>query len=236
MTLSLILLTEVALCGGAGENRAIIRVRDNGVAFVSSTSVSDVAIKRAQYVIKAMTANTPEIRARMAAAGFRVEIIGRDQVISDLPDYADLKGKKTVDGRNFDDGTRGVGEKSKCSVGEENLLCLRAQKYIEEDILVHEFSHSIMSNMEKGDLAAVEAAFRNAVSKGLYPTGIYMMANSEEYWAEGTQVWFEATIRKDVNSGFNTRAKLRSHDPDLAAVLERVYGSGFLEHMPGCAY
>jgi hypothetical protein len=27
------------------------------------------------------------------------------------------------------------------------------------------------------------------------------MENEEEYWAEGTQAWFEATIRRDVTSG-----------------------------------
>ena len=99
-----------------------------------------------------------------------------------------------------------------------------------------EFSHSIMSNMEAELSSAVEAAYRNAIGRGLYPSRIYMMVNSDEYWAEGTQTWFGATIRKDVNGGFNTRAKLRAHDPHLAAVLERVYGPAQVQHIPDCVY
>src|SRR5882724_8887189 len=107
------------LVSRAGNAQAV--TQDNGIKFVSSTSVSDVAIKRAQYVVTRMTSTAPEIHARMAAARFKVEIIGKDQVISDLPGYAGLRGKKTFDGRSFDDGTRGVGGKNKCSIGEENL-------------------------------------------------------------------------------------------------------------------
>lgn len=53
-----------------------------------------------------------------------------------------------------------------------------------------------------------------------------MMANVDEYWAEGTQSWFDASLRSDVNSGINTRVKLKAHDPHLAAVLAEVYGDG----------
>lgn len=130
-----------------GADPAQMVVHENGIEFVAWAGVSDAAVKRAQDVIRVMTSNVPGIRDRLAASGFKVEIIGKDQVISYLPDYSDLKGKKTFDGRSFDTGTRGVGGKDKCSIGEENLLCLRNQRYPEEDILVHEFSHSIMANM-----------------------------------------------------------------------------------------
>jgi hypothetical protein len=208
----------------------------DGITFVSSTSVSDTAVKRAQYVIQVMTSHSPGIREVMRARGFKVEIIAKDQVISDLPDYAGLKGKKTFDGRSFDTGTRGVGGKNRCSIGEENLLCLRNQSYRQEDIFVHEFSHSIMANLGVELSGAIRRAYANAVSKGLYPSGIYMMANAQEYWAEGTQTWFEVTVRSDVNGGFNTRAKLKAHDPDLAAILGQVYGSAQLQRVPGCVY
>ncbi|GIM16741.1 hypothetical protein Vretimale_19340 [Volvox reticuliferus] len=52
------------------------------------------------------------------------------------------------------------------------------------------------------------------------------MENEEEYWAEGTQAWFDATIRTDVTSGVNTREKLRQRDPGLAAMMMRAYGDG----------
>ena len=54
---------------------------------------------------------------------------------------------------------------------------------------------------------------------------IYAMSNADEYWAEGTQSWFDATVREDVNDGHNTREKLAAHDPALTALLAEAYGS-----------
>ena len=123
-----------------------------------------------------------------------------------------------------------------CSIGEENLLCLRNQNYRKEDIFVHEFSHSMMAHLDADLVHDIEAAYQNAVDKELYPKGIYMMANSAEYWAEGVQAWLGVTLRTDVNGGFNTQQKIKDHDEALAAVLEKVYGSLQLQHSPGCAY
>ena len=94
----------------------------------------------------------------------------------------------------------------------------------------------MMSNMDAELANAVDAAYRNAITRGLYPAGSYMSVNKAEYWAEGAQAWFEVTVRTDVNGGINTRAKLKAHDPDLAIILERVYGPRGIQHVPGCVY
>src|SRR5271155_3204690 len=73
-------------------------VKENGIEYRAAESVSHEAFKRAQFVVQQMTSASPKILEKMAAAGFKVEIIGPDQVLTDLPDYADLKGKKTRDG------------------------------------------------------------------------------------------------------------------------------------------
>lgn len=51
-----------------------------------------------------------------------------------------------------------------------------------------------------------------------------MVVDDKEYWAEGTQAWFDASLRDDVNDGINTREKLWKHDPELASLLQDVYG------------
>ncbi|KAL4451787.1 hypothetical protein ABPG75_007449 [Micractinium tetrahymenae] len=57
-----------------------------------------------------------------------------------------------------------------------------------------------------------------------YDPACYMMANECEYWAEGSQAWFDATVREDVTSGVNSRERVKQRDPLLAAILEQVYG------------
>lgn len=53
-------------------------------------------------------------------------------------------------------------------------------------------------------------------------TGCYMLENADEYFAEGCQTWFDATVRTDVNGGINTREKIKQHDPDFAQLLAEV--------------
>ena len=122
------------------------------------------------------------------------------------------------------------------SVSDETFKRAQFVVYWQEDVLVHEFSHSMMQYLDEDDLRAIEAAYKNAADKELYPKGIYMMTRSGEYWAEGVQAWLGVTLRMDVNGGFNTQQKIRDHDEPLAAVLEKVYGSLQLQHSPGCAY
>jgi hypothetical protein len=200
----------------------------------AAQSVSHEAFKRTQFVVQQMTSHSPEIREKMVATGFAVEIIGKDQVLSDLPDCAHLKGKKTRDGRDFDTGTRSVGGREMCSIGEENPLCLSDQTYRKEDICVHEFSHSMMDHMDADDVRQIAAAYKNAVDKELYPKGIHMMANSGEYWAEGVQARGHASHRRKRRIQY--QQKIKGHDKALAAVPEKVYGSVQLQHSPGCAY
>ncbi len=171
-----------------------------------------------------MLGNLPRVREQMRAIGFKVEIIAEDQVLSDLPDYANLRGQKTRDGRSYDTGTRGVGNRDKCSVGEENLLCRPHQPYPQKDILVHEFSHSIEAHLPPATVAEIEAAYRHALDQSLYPRGGYNQASAYEYFAGGVQAWFGVTLRSDVNGSINSRAKHEAHDPALARVLAEVFG------------
>ena len=68
--------------------------------------------------------------------------------------------------------------------------------YPSENILVHEFAHSVMSiGMNEDQRQAVLGAYFNARANQLYKKDCYMMASADEYWAEGAQSWFEATIR-----------------------------------------
>ena len=80
--------------------------------------------------------------------------------------------------------------------GEENVLMEDDRHYWQESILVHEFAHSIMCiGMDQEQRCSIEAAYGEAKAAGLYQSHIYMMANADEYWAEATQSWFDATVR-----------------------------------------
>lgn len=93
-------------------------VKEDGIEYSAAESVSDEAFKRARFFVQHMTTESPNIREKWRQSGSSGDY-WEDQVLSDLPDYAHLKGKKTRDGLDFDTGTRGAGGREMCSIGEE---------------------------------------------------------------------------------------------------------------------
>mmetsp|Transcript_22933 Transcript_22933/g.74282 ORF Transcript_22933/g.74282 Transcript_22933/m.74282 type:complete len:265 (+) Transcript_22933:828-1622(+) len=129
--------------------------------------------------------------------------------------------------RGVDGTTRGVGGGQVVSVGEENLVreLETDPHYPDESILVHEFGHTVLNlGMSEEARLLVTSAHTDAYARKLYPTGCYMASNPDEYWAEGTQAWFDATARTDVNGHVSSRARLCAHDPALALLLRHAYG------------
>ncbi len=73
---------------------------------------------------------------------------------------------------------------------------LNDKHYSQESILIHEFAHSVMCiGMDDEQRQSICGAYEEAKQSGLYQKHIYMMANADEYWAEATQSWFDATVR-----------------------------------------
>jgi len=62
------------------------------------------------------------------------------------------------------------------------------------------------------------------------------MANAEEYFAEMSQAWFEATVRTDVTSGVITRKELKKRDPRLAKLMRTIWGNGRWRYLDDAPY
>lgn len=85
--------------------------------------VPEAAMFAAAEALSYMLADTPStISKRLAENDADIAIIGRDQVVSDMPPHSHLQGQSCAIGdRTFDQGTRGVGGNlgcPTCSVGE----------------------------------------------------------------------------------------------------------------------
>ena len=82
-----------------------------------------------------------------------------------------------------------------------------------------------MSDVQRARVRDLYAA-AHAAARYDARNACYAMSNADEYWAEGTQAWFDATARVDVNGGVNSRDALCERDADLAALMVEVYGEG----------
>lgn len=88
--------------------------------------VPEAAVSAAAEALQYMLADTPaSICARLADNDADIAIIGRHQVVSDMPPHSHLRDQSCAVGdRTFDKGTRGVGGNlacPTCSVGEPHL-------------------------------------------------------------------------------------------------------------------
>jgi len=197
----------------------------DGIPIKAHKDVSDAAMREAARRINRLLKDVPVVRRNLAAQGAEHHIIGKDQATSDLPEWRHMKGKMHWDNSAlFDDRVRGMGGLVSSS-GEENLLKLPTDRYKDHrDICSHEFSHGILgSGVSQDVVEKVEAQFRKAKAKGLWPS--YAGVNAHEYFAELT-MWYigsrgdYGSIRPAPQPGPEW---LKRYDPEGYALIDDFY-------------
>ena len=141
-----------------------------GVPIISSEKVPDTALLIARDVVNYMLSKRPDVKAVMVQQGFRVGIMAHTEMQTDLPEYSDWETPGKDDRRltprereNYDKPggigsmtgkeywnrrARGMGGRY-TTCAEENILGYPDTRYYGENILVHEFSHGIMSALRR---------------------------------------------------------------------------------------
>ena len=197
-----------------------------GVPVIASDKVSDYALLEAAYLIERMLVDRPDIAKAIVASKARMVIMGVDEFTTDIPEHSDLKPRGFWDKR-----ARGLGatpHRPATSCGEENLLRYKGDPYRTENILIHEFAHTIhhmgLNRIDKTFDRKLAAAYKAAMAKGL-GKGKYASNNRAEYWAEGVQSWFDTNRPPDHDHNHvDTREELKAYDPALAKLVESIFG------------
>ena len=179
----------------------------------------------------AMTSMLPEaVLDSMVARGTRVAIMARYEGTTDIPEHHYLVNDTVL---NWDLRARGLGgdlELPLTSCAEENILAYQIDKYHAEDILIHEFAHSIhliglMLAVPDFD-SRLKQCYEQAKAKGIL-AGTYRETDKEEYFAEAVQDWFNVNAEMPHTDGkhnwCNTREELQVFDPDLYNLLAEYF-------------
>ena len=216
-----------------------------GVAIVSSEKVDSAALLIARDIVNDMLSTRPDLRAELVRKGARVGIMAIDEGIMDLPEMRSWRKPGPSDPRltrcekefyhqvaamsdreYWNARARGIGGLFTTAAA-EMLLGTPGTRYYGENILVHEFSHNILGTIEEADPALFERigkAYAQARKDGLWQYG-YATVTLDEYWAEGTQFWFNTNDAYKHGDVFVLSSQdLKRYDPALAAVLREVYG------------
>ena len=191
---------------------------------IASTDVPDEALLMARDIMGHMLAHRPDVRDRIIHSNIRVAVMSQREVTTDIPEHRDLAPKAYWDKR-----ARGLGAtaaRPATSCAEENLLGYPDDPYRGENILIHEFGHTIhefgLRTLDPSFDDRLKSAFNESLRRELW-SHTYAATNVNEYWAEGVQSWFDANLSADPPDGIHnrvcTREGIQQYDPGLARLL-----------------
>lgn len=212
----------------------------NGIHIISSHRVPDSAFVKACEIIDFMTTGLPKkVLKQLVKLDTRVAIMARYEGTTDIPEHAYLVNDTSV---NYDVRARGLGgsvELPLTSCAEENLLCYQIDKYHAEDILIHEFAHTIhivgIAPLDDEFDNLLQTTLDAALAAGKYQD-TYAATNFYEFWAEGVQNWFNVNAEVEHADGkhnwVNTRSDMKIYDPELYEIVSRYFPD--FEGNPSC--
>ncbi len=217
-----------------------------GIPILASARAPDEALGAARDIVTGMLAHRPDLARRLVAQGYRVAVMAPDEATTDLPEqrgwtrptaadprltrcerkHYDERIGRLTDRQYWDARARGMAGPL-TSAGAENLLAGPGDRYHGENIFVHEFAHDVLAAIRAVDVvlyARIEQAYAKALKQGRWKDE-YASTTVDEYWAVGTQFWFNSgRIVVFDRVHILSDADLTRYDPALAATLHAAYG------------
>ncbi len=189
-----------------------------GIAIIGGEGVSDAAFDEAEKTILRVFQDN-DLEGPLAAEGAYIIILESGQKVVDLPEFACLSGTGT---QAILDHACGVADRADYPVATVNELDLTGSRKgpcAGLNILYHELGHLVQGwTLDHADYIEIRVLYQEALNAGKYSRA-YAATNPNEYFAEATQAYF---LHQD--SGRRDREWLQEYDPDLYAILARVYG------------
>ncbi|NNM26900.1 MAG: hypothetical protein HKO59_13105, partial [Phycisphaerales bacterium] len=200
-------------------------VDNAGISILAHECVDDAALRIVHDRLQMMLERMPIARANLVAAGAEVRVIGRDQLVTDMPSMRHWHGRPFDGHASIDERGRGFGGLVTL-VSEESLLRLPTARHADQrDICVHEAAHMIHLFGLSADVhEAINARFAVAGDEGRW-TDAYAMTNDHEFFAELSMWYFGSrgdfgAIDPPPEEG---RAWLRRYDPASFDLLDSIY-------------
>ena len=163
-----------------------------------------------------------------------LHIIPHNKKLTDLSEFASLKGTKTFDGRSYDDlrgvGATKIGNTIRYAVAEEQLISVpgKPSAYALGFVAAHESGHVVeqfgLTKEQKKKLQKAYEARKQAKGPWLKPEW-YTSSGPGEYFAQSTAAYFGRPYSgSEADKKSYTRAWLRKNDSIITKLLISIYG------------
>jgi hypothetical protein len=214
---------------------------------LGSNRVSDAALLKANDTVRKMFAYRHDVLKAMIAGGARLVVLGRDEHLSDLPEFAGDKSRAELDLVRYLDYTPAL---KLMVVPEENVLGLPKEPFAGRCMTVSVFAKGLYraAGLRPADpefenrrdkqqyelrVKRLDVEFDRKLSKLLEAAteknlwkGTAAARDRAEYWAAGVEAYFDAAGTGVAPSGADrpiaSREMLKAYDPDLFALVDET--------------
>jgi alpha-glucosidase len=216
---------------------------------VLGKKASDEALLKANDTIRKMFAYRHDLLKTLINVGAKLVVLGQNEKLSDLPEYAQMKEIK-----EFDSISRTLDytpELKLMVVGEENVMGNPREPMVGDVQVIREFAKAVYQvagtrpvdpnwNNRGRDVQQYEMRvkrldmqfdeklkqlFDGATAKGSWK-GTAAVKDRVEFWAEGVLAYFNAIGQEaapnDAPHPINTREELKDYDPELYALVNET--------------
>ena len=206
----------------------------HGVRIVASPGVRPDAIDACATFITQLVGNNEHAQAQFQRRRVAIVIIPATTRMTDLPQFARLRGQQTFDGRTWDD-VRGSGGMTApdgswvVGVSEENLVEVETaigNSYGEFDLGMHEMAHTLHSKgltraqQRRLDRLYSDHRQRDPDNAAGTWTDNYAAENTQEYFAQSTNCFFGTNTLPGNKNG---REWLAANDRPMYEFLVELY-------------
>jgi alpha-glucosidase len=202
---------------------------------------------RANDTVRKMFAYRHDVLKALIADGARLVVLGRQEKLSDLPEFKGSKDAAGIDGVRYLDYAPDL---KLMLVPEENVLGQVGEPFAGKSLVVSVFAkalHAVTASRpvipdfdqrpdrqqyelrvkrldrEFGD--RIQKLYEAATARGLWK-GTAAARSPVEYWAAGVEAYFDAAGDGPAPQGaerpVSTREALRVYDPDLYALVDET--------------
>jgi hypothetical protein len=214
---------------------------------LGSSKVSDEALLKANDTVRHMFAYRHDILKALISDGARLVVLGREEALSDLPEYQGSRTTAGFDHVRYLDYTPSL---KLMVVPEENVLGLATDRFAGKDMVVSEFARALyrvtgvrpvvpdfdkrrqkqqyelrVNRLDVTFDRKLQKLHDESKGKGLW-RGTAATRDREEYWVAGVEAYFDATGAGPPPIGaegpINTREALKAYDPDLHSLVHET--------------
>ncbi|MCC6960764.1 MAG: hypothetical protein IT301_13020 [Dehalococcoidia bacterium] len=190
-----------------------------GIIIVGNATVDEKAMDEAAKTVTRFFANN-DLETLLAAEGAYVIVAAGSQGVLDLPEFRCMDSAASQELFSHVCGVADRADYPVVTVNERDLLGRRDGPCAGLNILYHELGHLVQGwTLGPADYIDVRLFYQDALNAGKYRRD-YAATNSNEYFASATQAYF---LHTDAE-GQHGRDWLREYDPQIYALVERVYG------------